>query len=64
MPYFAFVENRTRGTQLRLYFWNGELIRWMESDGIVHETENSDYALYVNGAWRIFQQMLSLGDDM
>ena len=64
MPYFAFIENTTRGTQLRLYFWNGELIRWMESDGIVHETENSDYARYIGGAWRIFQQMLDLSADM
>ena len=64
MPYFAFIENKARGTQLRLYFWNGELIRWMESDMAVHETENSDYARYVDGAWRIFQQMLDLSADM
>ena len=64
MPYFAFIVNETRGTQLRLYFWNGALVRWIESDGVVHETENSDYARYVGGAWRIFQQMRDLSAEL
>ena len=64
MPYFSFIENQTRGTQLRLYFWNGELVRWIESDGIAHDTANSDYARYVDGAWRIFQQMLDLSAEL
>lgn len=35
---------------LRLYYWEGKLIRWIEADGIAHNTDNDFYdGNYKNG---------------
>ena len=45
-PYFIYlVGSNGDNRELRLYFWNGELIRWIEKDGVVHDcpSEPNDY---------------------
>lgn len=60
MPYFAYIVDQYTGAELRLYFWNGELIRYIESDGIVRDYSSDSYADYVDGMWGIFQIMNKL----
>lgn len=45
-PYFIYlVGSNGDNRELRLYFWEGELIRWIEKDGVVHDCpdEPNDY---------------------
>ena len=60
MPYFVYIVDKTNHAETRLYFWNGTLIRWLESDRVIHETENPAYAGYCDTAWSLYQTMLSL----
>ena len=60
MPYFAYIVDLDRKTELRLYFWNGSLIRWLENDRVIHETANARYAAYCQGAWEIAQLIETL----
>ncbi len=59
-PYFAYVVGANPRSELRLYFWNGELIRWLETDHVIHQTANEKYAAYFDGASSIYQSILEL----
>lgn len=58
-PYFIFVEDSAH--QLRLYYWNAEMIRWIETDGANHDSSNPSYAQYFATAWRLYQVVSTLG---
>ena len=43
-PYFIYLYGLDGDErELRLYYWNGILIRWIEGDGEIHETPNEVY---------------------
>lgn len=58
-PYFVYVEDSAH--ELRLYYWNGEMIRWIETDHVTHDSGNSSYAQYFDTAWRLYQVVTELG---
>lgn len=44
VPYFCYFEGYGQDkSQLRLYFWRGELIRWIETDHVTHDSTNAAY---------------------
>ena len=44
VPYFCYFEGYGKDqSQLRLYFWRGELIRWIETDHVTHDSTNAAY---------------------
>ena len=46
-PYFVYqIGANGDNDELRLYFWDGELIRWIEKDGVVHDSSNEYYQSY------------------
>ena len=61
MPYFAYIIDHDKSnSELRLYFWNGELIRWIANDGVRHDGTHGIYAQYCEGAWEISQILQTL----
>ena len=58
-PYFIFVQDSAH--QLRLYYWNAEMIRWIETDGVEHDSANPAYDQYFATAWRLYQVVTELG---
>ena len=64
-PYFAYIVGSSPHTELRLYFWNGILVRWMETDRVVHDMEeNVAYAQYCRSAWDLYQSIHAAEEDM
>lgn len=58
-PYFIYVNDSAH--ELRLYYWNAEMIRWIESDHVNHDSGNPAYAQYFATAWRLYQVITELG---
>lgn len=58
-PYFIYVEDSAH--ELRLYYWNAEMIRWIETDHVNHDSDNPAYAQYFATAWRLYQVVTELG---
>ena len=63
--YFVFsVKYSDAGqSELRLYFWNGKLIRWIENDGKTHETPNGEYQSVYETAMNAYQFVLDVEAD-
>lgn len=58
-PYFIYVEDDAH--ELRLYYWNAEMIRWIETDHVEHDSSNPAYAQYFATSWRLYQVVTALG---
>lgn len=58
-PYFIFVQDDLH--QLRLYYWNSEMIRWIETDGVKHDSANAAYDQFYATSWRLYQVVTELG---
>lgn len=58
-PYFIYVNDSAH--ELRLYYWNAEMIRWIESDHVNHDSSNAAYDQYFATAWRLYQVVTELG---
>ena len=58
-PYFIYIEDSAH--QLRLYYWNAEMIRWIETDGVPHDSSNPAYGQYFATSWRLYQVVTELG---
>ena len=58
-PYFIFVQDDAH--QLRLYYWNAEMIRWIETDHVEHDSANPAYDQYFATSWRLYQVVTELG---
>ncbi|MBR1660037.1 MAG: hypothetical protein IJ705_06950 [Oscillospiraceae bacterium] len=60
-PYFMVIQDREAGDGLlRLYFWDGALIRWVEPNGETFDGANANYVPYRATAEKIYSDVRAM----